>query len=170
MTGSGPRAATSSTTALVAVAALLFVPLTVMRAAPGDLTLVLPWALVNTAPIAPDQAVHVYTLAAYFRDPALTFGGLPRSLQVWPVALVFHLLAVASAAGGRLAAREDRRVTAGLLALAGAASLWVVVGLGSRVGATVGTDGLFVPVGAVVTWAVVLVCYRDAFGVGPWRD
>jgi len=169
MSDHGPPPAHSSTVALATVAALLFVPLTVMRAAPGDLTFVLPWALVNTAPVAPDRAVHVYTLAAYLGDPALSFGSLPRSLQAWPVALAFHLLAVVSAAGGRLAAREDRRVTAGLLGLAGVASLWVVVGLGSRVGATVGTDGLFVPVGAVVTWAVAIACYRDAFGGGLLR-
>jgi len=144
----------------LAVLALLVTPVTVFADGPRT-TLVFAWGLVNVTPETPGSLVHAYTIVEYFGNPRQSYGSLPASLQAWPLALGLHLLAVASALVGGLSGREDRRVTGGLLVLAGIASLWVTLGLASRVAATVGTEaGLVVPVGALATWLVAVGLYR----------
>ncbi|PSP54363.1 TIGR04206 family protein [Halobacteriales archaeon QS_1_67_19] len=118
---------------LLALVALAGVPWTVLAA--GDL--VFAWGLVATDP------VHVTTLPDYLFVYTM---GLPRRLLAWPVSAVLYALAVGNAGLGQLGARfEDRRVTGGLLALAGASHLWFAVGLAS--------PGLLaVPLGTVLLW------------------
>jgi len=74
-------------------------------------TFVFSFGLVNPGPTVP----QVETVVAFvFRDT----GSLPFRLLAWPTATVLYLLGVASA-GLAAIDSEDRRVTAGLFALAG---------------------------------------------------
>lgn len=152
---------TTGSIGVVAVGILLFVPVTVLFNGPPNFTLVLLWSLVNTAPIDPSETIHLFTIGEYFATATMSFGRLPPSLQAWPLALGLYLLAFTSASAGWLFGREDRRVTGGVLVLAGGASLWVTVGLGGRIGATVGVDPVIVPVGTIFTWLTVIILYRD---------
>lgn len=157
----GTRPTTTGWLEFAAVLALLFVPITGLRADAGDYTFVMLWGFLNTAPLDPSAPVHVYTIREYVAAQPRPFGSLPASIQLWPVAFAFHLIAGASAAAGLVFGREDRRVTGGLLVLAGVASLSVAYGLALRAG--VGVDlGLLsvLPVGAVVTWTVAGLLYR----------
>jgi len=144
------------------VVALLGVPMAVV---PGDgtLTIVSLWGFLNTATPGAGFGLDGYPVWSYFLDQPRPFGSLPASIQAWPLAVAFHLLATASATGGVAFGREDRRLTGGLLVLAAAASLWVSVGVATRFG--VGTAaGWFtvLPVGSVATLAVVAGVYgRD---------
>ncbi|WP_135807303.1 TIGR04206 family protein [Halorussus marinus] len=119
---------------VLALAGLAALPWTVF--ATGDL--VFSWGLVSTAPF------HVTTLPDYLLVYTI---GLPRRLLAWPVGVGLYLLAVASAVLGRLgAAYEDRRVTGGLLVLAGASHLWFSLGMSRR-------GLLAVPSGTLALWA-----------------
>jgi hypothetical protein len=163
--GSKPteRSVRSSTGGPVEVAAavgLVFLPVTVLLNSDPSLTLVFPWSLINVTPRDPVQTLHVFSIVEYLGTATMSYGGLPASLRAWPVALALHMLAVVSAGMGWAFGREDRRVTAGLLTLAGGASLWVAIGLGNRIGATVGADPVVTPVGAVTTWVIVVILYR----------
>jgi uncharacterized protein (TIGR04206 family) len=141
------------------VFALLAVPMAVISGG-GDLTVVSLWGFLNAAASGSGPAVGGYPVWDYFLDQSRSFAALPPSIRAWPLAIGFHLLAVASATAGVLFSREDRRVTGGLLVLAAAASLWVSVGLATRFGVGT-TSGLLtvLPVGAVATLAVAVVAY-----------
>lgn len=119
---------------LIALVALGAVPWTVVPGT-GGLALVFPWGLASPDPSA------VTLLHEYLR----AVGTLPRLLEGWPVSALAYALALASAMTGTLRL-EDRRVTGGLLVLAGASHLLVTVWLlrGGRVG---------VPVGSVLLWS-----------------
>jgi uncharacterized protein (TIGR04206 family) len=154
-----PAAATGGRSWILVVG-LLAVPMAVVPV-DGDLTLVSLWGFLNTAAPGAGAGVSGYPVWAYFLDQPRAFGSLPASIRAWPLAIGFHLLAAASAIGGVALGREDRRVTGGLLALAAAASLWVSVGLATRLG--VGTTAgwlAVIPVGALATLAVVAAAYR----------
>jgi uncharacterized protein (TIGR04206 family) len=114
------------------LAGFAFLPWTVFPT--GDL--VFAWGLVTTTP------VHVTTLSAYL---VVQTAGLPRRLLAWPVATLLYGFAVGNSLLGTFAGREDRRVTGGLLALAGASHLWFSVGL-TRPGL------LALPTGTVLLW------------------
>ncbi|GAB7090377.1 hypothetical protein JCM18237_06480 [Halorubrum luteum] len=159
--------AVSSGRALVAVGALCFVPMTVVPSGDG-LTFVTLWGFLNTSGGPVPTGVQLYPVWSFFLDGTLPIGVLPGSIRVWPVALGFHLLAAASAAGGVALGREDRRVTGGLLVLAALASLWVTVGVAGRfgVGRTVGWLTVL-PTGAAATIAVALVGYGRDLREGP---
>ncbi len=168
MTGPDDRAGgvsptVSSLPATAAVAALLAVPMAVVPSGTGDLTLVTLWGFLNTEAADPNASYHLYPVWSYFLEQPRSFEALPASIRVWPVAIGFHLLAIASAVAGVTFGREDRRVTGGLLVLAALATLWVSFGLAGRFG--VGrTAGLLtvIPTGAAGTLAVALVVYgRD---------
>jgi uncharacterized protein (TIGR04206 family) len=130
--------------ALGAVAALGVLPWTVVVYA-GGVDLLFPWGLVNSNPW------HLTDLPAYLTVYTRGFRSLPPRLQAWPLATGLYLLAVG---GGVLSVSRpewgDARVTAGLLALAGAVHLQATLGL-----ARIGERSL--PVGAVL-----------AFGVAWW--
>lgn len=76
----------------------------------------------------------------------------------WLVAALLYALALASAARS-LVGREDRRLTAGLLSLAGASVLLFAVRASGQRGI------LVVPVGVVALWVVALYAYG---GRVPW--
>jgi len=76
--------------------------------------------------------------------------------QAWPTGAFLFACALASAALS-VVDREDRRVTAGLLIMAGAAELLHVVGL-SRYNPRL----LVLPIGTALLWGVALSTYRDA--------
>lgn len=106
----------------------------------GDL--VFAWGLVTTSP------VHVTTISDYL---FVYTAGLPNRLLAWPVAVVLYMLALGNAllAGfkGFDGGCEDRRVTGGLLVLAGASDLWFAFGL-TRPGF------LALPTGTILLWTV----------------
>ncbi|UPV73243.1 TIGR04206 family protein [Halorussus limi] len=117
----------------VALLALAALPWTVL--ASGDL--VFAWGLASLDPI------HVTILWDYL---LVYTRGLPNRLLAWPVAVLLYLLAVGNALLGTLEPNwEDRRVTGGLLALAGISDLWFALGM-ARPGL------LAVPVGSVLLW------------------
>ncbi|MDZ7702600.1 MAG: TIGR04206 family protein [Halobacteriales archaeon] len=96
---------------------------------------------------------HLTTLPAYLFE--LT-RGLPEPLLGWPVATLLWLAAVVSALVGRAVGREDRRLTGGLLVLAGLSLLPLAVAVGRPRGVSA------LPVGAVGLWAVAWWGYGDA--------
>ena len=97
---------------LVVLLALGVVPWTVLFYERG-VSMVFPWALVNTPPLG------VTTLYDYVFTYTTR---LPPSLQAWPVSTILYACALASASG-TFWWREDRRLTAGLLVFAGLSHL-----------------------------------------------
>jgi uncharacterized protein (TIGR04206 family) len=116
--------------ALVALAAF---PWTVLSS--GDF--VFAWGLATLDPL------HVTTLSDYL---LVYTRGLPNRLLAWPIAVLLYVLAVGYALLGTFAPkREDRRVTGGLLALAGVSEFWFALGLRRP-------NLVAVPVGSVLLW------------------
>jgi uncharacterized protein (TIGR04206 family) len=110
---------------LLVLLSLLAVPWSVQAFTAADVTLLFPWGLVNTNPPAATtlyRYLFVYT------------AGLPDFLLAWPLSVGLYALAVGSAAGGALLGREDPRVTAGLLLLAGLAHLSLARGFSVQPG------------------------------------
>ncbi|NHN58159.1 MULTISPECIES: TIGR04206 family protein [Halorussus] len=135
---------------LLALAAISALPWTVLSS--GDL--VFAWGLATLDPL------HVTTLPDYL---FVHTRGLPNRLLAWPVAVLLYLLAVANALLGRLAPRlEDRRVTGGLLTLAGASDLWFALGL-TRPGLVA------VPVGSVLLWTAAWWFHWPDLRTALWR-
>jgi uncharacterized protein (TIGR04206 family) len=98
---------------LLTLLALAVVPWTVVFIG-SELTLFFPFGVLNTNPL---ELVDVYSWFA-------GGGRLPRSPDLLPLSYVFYTLALASVAAGLLG-REPRRLTAGLLVLAGVSHLGV---------------------------------------------
>lgn len=116
---------------------LALVPWTVV-VYPDGVDLVFAWGLVNTNPVG------VVDLWSYLFVYTRGLRSLPARLAAWPGSTALFVLALASSSLG-VVGREDRRVTAALLALAGLVHLRVALGL-VRVGGTavpVGTALLF---------------------------
>ncbi len=121
------------------VLALLVVPWTVVHY-PGGTSLVFPLWSATTNPL---HATFLWEFVG--RQP----GGietLPPRLFAWPLATLLLVVAVLGAVAG-LTGREDRRLTAGALVLAGLVHLRVTLGL-SRIGETA------LPLGPVLAFAV----------------
>ncbi|WP_435179590.1 TIGR04206 family protein [Halorussus sp. AFM4] len=135
---------------LLALLSFLLVPWTVLGS--GDL--VFAWGLATLDP------VHVTTLPDYL---FVYTRGLPNRLLAWPIAVALYLLAIANALLGTAAPRlEDRRVTGGLLVLAGASDLWFALGL-TRPGLVA------VPVGSVLLWVAAWWFHWPDLRHGLWR-
>lgn len=105
---------------LAVLVALAAVPWTVILAG-GRPTLVFPFGLLDAGSM---RLVLLHDLFA-------RGGGLPRTPGLLPASVLLYLGALASATAG-LAGREDRRVTGGLLVLAGLAHLGVAFSLRHR--------------------------------------
>ncbi|MFB6361904.1 MAG: TIGR04206 family protein [Halobacteriales archaeon] len=131
--------------AVIAVAGLL--PWVVVFGERGSMTLVFAFGLLN-----PD-AVHLTWLWSYLTT--LT-RGVPQSLLAWPVATLLWVGALGSGLAGVATNREDRRVTGGLLVLAGGSLLPVALTVGRPASITA------VPVGTVLLWAIGWWRYGDA--------
>ncbi|MFB6218833.1 MAG: TIGR04206 family protein [Halobacteriaceae archaeon] len=119
-----------------AVLAVLAVPLSV-QVYPGQATALFAWGLATLDPPG------VTTLPAYVR----LAGGTPGYVAAWPLAAGLWALALASTLAG-VRGREDARVTAGLLALAGVAALPLSLSFAVQPGRTA------YPVGTAALWAV----------------
>jgi uncharacterized protein (TIGR04206 family) len=129
------------------VAVLGVVPWTVV-AYPSGVDLILPWGLVATDPVS---VVDLYTyLFVYTGGPAT----LPDRLLAWPIASAVYGFGILGVALG-LRGYEDRRVTAGLLFVAGVAHLQVTLGL-RRIGADA------YPVGAVLSFLLAWYVFVTA--------
>ncbi|MFB6255427.1 MAG: TIGR04206 family protein [Haloplanus sp.] len=135
----------SDRSSLLAIVALLAVPWSIQTFVgtrpPG---FVLAWGLVNFDPISVTfiwDFLFRYTM------------GLPDYILAWPLSVGCYLLALASVAGGAVG-REDRRLTAGLLAAAGVAQLTLARGFSFQPG-RVGW-----PLGTLACWLVALWVYR----------
>lgn len=109
--------------------------------------LVFAWGLLDPA------TLHVVSVFDYLFRFTGGPASLPGYLLAWPTGAALYVAAAVSAGGG-LFGVEDRRVTGGLLALAGLDALFVSAGL-VRAGVSAW------PVGAVVLWAVAAVVYGD---------
>ena len=127
--------------------ALLGIPWLVVLS-DGAVGLVFAWGLLN-----PDTW-HVTTIYAYL---FVHTRGLPDYLLAWPVAVALLLAAVMSAIAGRWA-REDPRVTGGLLVLVGLSILVTARGIG-RPPSVVG-----LPVGTAAVWVVAWWVYWPRVG------
>jgi uncharacterized protein (TIGR04206 family) len=140
---------TSTRAALVAVALLGLVPVSVQTfTRPGSgVSVVFPWGLFNTAP------PHVTTLYDFL---FVYTAGLPEFILAWPLSVGLWLLALGSAALGVTVGREDVRVTAFLLVLAG------VAGLSVSTGFSVQPYRTGYPVGPLATWLVAWWFYAPA--------
>jgi len=124
------------------VLALAVLPWTVVSAR-GVVTFLHPLGLLNLTP--PHLVFLPEYLLVYTR-------GLPDYILAWPVGVLLYLGALASAAGG-LVGREDRRVTAGLLALVGLTQLSVAAGFSRRLG-YVAVPLVTLVVAGVAWWAL----------------
>ena len=121
--------------------ALLVLPWSVVVPS-GDASLVFAWGLVHLDPFA---VTNLYDyLFVYTR-------GLPPRLIAWPASVFLYAGALASSFGGRLLGREDRRVTAALLVLAGVEHLRFA--LGSHTGVVV------VPIATALLWTGAWLAY-----------
>ncbi|WP_123533230.1 TIGR04206 family protein [Halosimplex salinum] len=100
-------------------------------------SLVLSVALANPETLTLTSVYHY--VFVYTRD-------IPTALLAWPVASLLYVSGVASAALSRVG-REDRRVTAGLFALAGLDVLYAAVGFSSYRAGVVA-----IPLGVVGLW------------------
>ncbi|WP_416839103.1 TIGR04206 family protein [Haloferax sp. DFSO52] len=120
------------------------VPWSVQTFATGSTTFLFSWGLLSPSPLS------VTTITDFFfRFTA----GLPDYILVWPVGVACYVVAVASAFSGRLFDREDVRVTAAGLVLAGVTQLEVARGFSVQPGRTAW------PLGTVVLWAVAGYVY-----------
>ena len=125
------------------LAALLVLPWSVV-VSPDDLSFVLAWGLVHLDPLA---VTNLYDyLIVHTR-------GLPPRLIAWPLSVLLYAGALASALVGRWFDREDRRVTAALLGLAGVEHLWFALGT-SRGGV------IAVPVATALLWIAAWLALR----------
>ncbi|WP_101296409.1 TIGR04206 family protein [Halegenticoccus soli] len=147
-TDSESTAPHSGPAAVLSILALALLPWTVV--VENGTTFVMAWGLVTPAPF------HAFSIVEYFGQPGVRYGSLPPSLRAWPLASGVYALALASAGVGFATGREDRRVTAGLLVLAGVASLSVTVGFLRR-----GVP-LAVPLGTGALWLTAWWFYRSA--------
>ncbi|WP_435096549.1 TIGR04206 family protein [Halarchaeum sp. P4] len=102
--------------------------------------------------VAGPLGAHITTLPTYVSQAVLD----AYWLQAWPTAAFLFACALASAALGLLG-REDRRVTAGLLAMAGASAGLHAAGLAVHNGRLV-----VLPLGTLLLWSVALLAYPDA--------
>jgi uncharacterized protein (TIGR04206 family) len=136
---------TSSRRALAAVLGLLVLPWSIQLYASGATTILFPWGSVTPS------VASVTTLAEFLLRYT---AGLPGWLYAWPISALLYGLGVLSAAVGALGGREDVRLTAGLLVLAGVGNLWLAWGFSFQPGR------IAIPVGTAALWGVVWVVYR----------
>jgi len=129
-----------------------------------------PWTVirfVDPGGVIGYESYYTYGLGTLFGPVGAHFVLLPTYLarvavvgpywrQLWPTSGFLFACTLASAALG-LVGREDRRVTAGLLAMAGAASVVHAAGLAAYNGRL-----SVLPVGALLAWNAVALGYRDA--------
>jgi len=119
----------------------------------------LPWSLIQTSAVTtlyfPFGFLDVARpgFIVWIHDYLFVYTqGLPQHVYAWPLGVVLYVLALLSAALG-LFDREDRRVTAGLLALVGLTQLQFALGWGALPGRT------GVPIATITTLTLVWWVY-----------
>ncbi|WP_224332331.1 TIGR04206 family protein [Haloprofundus halobius] len=133
---------------LLLLLSLLLLPWSVLLVDGRPATLVFPWGLFDPA------SGNAVSLSGYLFEFTGGFRSLPAYLRAWPASVVAFLFAIASATGGVLFDREDSRVTAALLVIAGLGQLSLAVGF------TQAGGRLALPVGTAALWAVAWLRYR----------
>ncbi|WP_390223706.1 TIGR04206 family protein [Haloferax namakaokahaiae] len=129
---------------LLLVLGVGLLPWSVQVFSTGPPTLLFAWGLVNLAPL------NVTTLTDFlFRFTR----GLPDFILAWPLGVVCYLVALASAVVAVWLGREDVRVTAAGLFLAGITQFEVARGFSIQPGRTAW------PVGTVFLWALAGYLY-----------
>ncbi|RDZ65368.1 TIGR04206 family protein [Haloferax sp. Atlit-12N] len=121
------------------------VPWSVQTFTTGSTTLLFPWGLVGPS------TGSVTTITDFFLRFTM---GLPDYILVWPVGVACYLVALS----GALFGREDVRLTAAGLVLAGVTQLEVARGFSVQPGRTAW------PVGTVLLWAVAGFVYWSRAG------
>ncbi|MGB9957880.1 TIGR04206 family protein [Haloferax prahovense] len=134
---------------LFLVFVLGLVPWSVQTFTTGALTLLFPWGIVGPS------TGSVTTITDFFLRFTM---GLPDYILVWPVGVACYLVALGSTLSGALFDREDVRLTAAGLALAGVTQLEVARGFSIQPGRTAW------PVGTVLLWAVAGFIYWSRVG------
>lgn len=123
----------------------LAVPWNVAVVETGFVTLVFAWGLVtpgNPSVTTVYDYLFVHT------------SGLPGYLRAWPAGVGLYLLGLCFAAAGATAGVDARRVTSGLLALAGASQVSLSLGFAAQPGRYA------VPTGTLALWAAAWWYYR----------
>ena len=133
---------------LAVLLAPLALPWNVAVVETGYVTLVFPWGLVTPGP-GPRSVTTLYDYLFVYTS------GLPAYLRAWPASVGLYLLALGFAAAGVATGFDDRRVTAGLLALAGAAHVTLALGFSTQPGRYA------VPTGTLVLGAAAWWYYRE---------
>jgi len=114
----------------------------VVLAFPGQTDVFFAWGWINL------DGLHVVTLYEYLFEFTRGPRALPRRIQAWPIATALYAGALASALGGLVLGREDRRITAGLAIFAVLSLLQFAAGF-TRPGVTP------LPVGVVAVLVVL---------------
>ena len=148
-----PRPGPSARGRTLALVALLAIPWSVQLFSARDATFLFAWGLVNTNP--PMLTTLPDFLLVYTR-------GLPEFILAWPLSVLLYALALASAAIGWRTGREDPRVTAGLLVVAGVAQFQLAWGFSYQPYRTA------LPIGTVAFLAVTWWGYWPALR-SAWR-
>jgi uncharacterized protein (TIGR04206 family) len=125
---------------------LLLIPWSVLVYERGVVTLLFPWGLVT--PSAGSATTLYHYLFVYT-------AGLPDYILAWPTAVALYLLAGLSALAGVVRGREDRRLTAGLLGLAGIALLGLARGFSLQPGR------FALPLGTLALAVVAVLAWRS---------
>ena len=124
---------------LLLIISLVAVPWSVQVFSTGDVTFLFAWGLFNTNP------PNVTTIWDFLLRFTM---GLPDYILAWPLGVACYLVAVASAAFGAVTGREDVRLTAVALGLAGLTQLQLARGFSLQ------PNRVAWPLGTVVLWAV----------------
>ncbi|WP_411962811.1 TIGR04206 family protein [Haloferax sp. YSMS24] len=120
------------------------VPWSVQTFSTGSTTLLFAWGLLTPSPLSLTTVFDFF-----FRYTA----GLPDYILVWPVGIACYVVAVGSGLSGYLFGREDVRITAAGLVLAGVTQLELARGFSVQPGRTAW------PLGTVLLWAVAGYIY-----------
>ncbi len=122
------------------------VPWSVLVYDRGVVTLVFSWGLVTPGGGSVTTVYHYLFLYT---------AGLPEYILAWPAAVGLYLVALASALAGYTLDREDRRLTAGALVLAGLALLELARGFSFQPGR------FAVPVGTLLLWGAAWLDWQS---------
>ncbi|KAB1192039.1 TIGR04206 family protein [Haloferax sp. MBLA0076] len=120
------------------------VPWSVQTFSSGAATLLFSWGLVTPS------TVSLTTITDFLFRFTM---GLPDYILLWPLSVVFYLVALVNVLSGVLFGREDIRLTAASLVLAGVTQLELARGF------SVQPDRTAWPVGTVLLWAVAGYLY-----------
>ncbi|KAB1189292.1 TIGR04206 family protein [Haloferax sp. MBLA0077] len=138
------RGLTPERARLLLVLAVGVVPWSVQTFTTGSTTFLFAWGLVSPS------SGSLTTITDFFFRFTM---GLPDYILVWPVGVACYVVALGSSLSGYLFGREDVRITAAGLVLAGVTQLEVARGFSVQPGRTAW------PLGTILLWAVAGYLY-----------